>query len=63
MATVSTPLECALEKVMQSSDLTADQKIRAIKDVFRECNELEIIKQLKTMNTYLAIMTGTNLGE
>jgi len=51
------PLETALEKIVSSDDLTADQKIRAIQAATRECNEKAIIEELQKINTYLAIIT------
>ena len=61
MATCNVPVEAAIKNVVQNSDLTADQKVRAIADTVRDSNELEIIEQLKKINLYLAMALNTEL--
>ena len=61
MGTCNVPLEAAIKELVQDSDLTEDQLIRAIADATRECNEERIIDELKKINTYFAIMLDTSI--
>lgn len=61
MATRHIPVESAIRNLVDKTDLSADQKTRAIVDTVRECNELRIIEELVKLNTYMALITNQNL--
>ena len=60
MGTCNIPLEAAIKDIITST-ATSNQKIQALSDAIRECNEAEMIEQLKKMNMYFAIITGCKL--
>jgi len=59
----NSPLEAAISGIVKSSDLTEDQKIRAIQVAVRECNESKIIKELQKINTYFALITDFRIED
>ena len=61
--TIEVPLESALEKIVSSKDLTADQKIRAITAALDHSHQELILEQLKIMNKHLETLTEEEIIE